>query len=252
MVGIEDVAGLFGTPLARLRHRNVVDRVPVEQHQAGGDVDLLDLGVHHLAVQARQPHRRDRDEVGVALRRDLELVQVHRQAVGGVDGGDLLVLVVEDDPLAPAAARIRAPLIPGQHRLPVQVLHPEVGDDLLLGQRVGVKPEQLALGVEDHRPVLGRAELGSHEDVALRGRCRCLADRDRGGLEVGPRSEVLQPAGAGGDRGDPAGGQLIARIGDLEAERPLRRRRNREVRGDRDRLSGGERLGGEEAPALAV
>jgi hypothetical protein len=82
----------------------VIQRVPLEHHKTGRDVDLLHFGVHDLARMAGQEHGRLRDDVCLALRGDQKLVQVRVQAVGRVDGGDLAVVVVEDHAHAAAAA----------------------------------------------------------------------------------------------------------------------------------------------------
>ena len=163
--------------------RDVVDRVPLEQHQPGLDVDLLDDRVHQRPLHTVPMDRGDADDVGIALRRDQELVQVHAlQAVARLDGGDLLVGAVVDHALAAARAVVRISLPPGQHRLPVQLLHTEVGGELVRGERL--EPDQVARGVEQHRAVLHRAVLRGQEDVAAVCARRAPVDRDRRRLEV--------------------------------------------------------------------
>ena len=78
----------------RLGERDLAERVPLERHQPGRDVDLLDhrvddeaaLGpLHRPQVLA---HDRIADDHGLVVRRDLELVQVGPEAVGAADAAD--------------------------------------------------------------------------------------------------------------------------------------------------------------------
>ena len=93
----------------------------------------------------------DRDQRGVA-RRDQELVQVTREAVAGGDPRDLVVRVVVDVVPAAVAAEDVA-LVPGQHALATVLLHLEIHRGQGLAGQV---PDELAVLVEDHRPVLSR------------------------------------------------------------------------------------------------
>ncbi len=119
-------------------------------------------------------------------------MQVHAQAVGGLDGRQLVVVLVKDHALALAGPVVGVALEPGEYRLSVEVLHTEVGYELLARDGKGIKPEQVTGRVEDHRPVLDGSELRSHEDVPLGGGRRVLAHPDRGRKQVGAGVEVLE------------------------------------------------------------
>ena len=84
----------------------------------------------------------------------------------------------------------------------MQLLDPEVGDQRVLRDRKRVEPDQVARRVEDHRAVLGWAELGSHEDVALAGGCAILRDRDSRRPKVRARAKGLYAGAARGDQGE--------------------------------------------------
>ena len=98
---------------------DAVDRVPLEQHEAGLDVDLLhDAGDHDAAARAAEraqvlDHAVIGHQQGGALRRDRELVQVHRVAVGGADRRHAAVALVVDHPRPAAVADDQAALPPG-------------------------------------------------------------------------------------------------------------------------------------------
>ncbi len=139
VVGVEHKSGRALLE-ERLGDRDVVERVPLEQHEPGLDVDLLDDGIHQRPPHPGVVHRRDAHDVGVALGRDEEIVQVHAlQPVGGLDGGDLLVLAVVDHALAASAAVVGVPLPPGQNRLPVQLLHAEIRGELVRQAAAGTR-----------------------------------------------------------------------------------------------------------------
>ena len=175
----------------RRAERDVVERMPLEQHETGTDVDLLHDRVDRPAPHAGKMHGPGRGDVRVALGGDEEFVRVLVEAVGGLHGRDLLVVAVVDDALAPAVARVGVSLPPREHRLPEQVLHPEVGDRELLGYRIREEPDDLAVGVEDQGSVLNRSVSRRDEDVAGRSRGRVLGHGDRRRLEIRTRLEVL-------------------------------------------------------------
>ena len=96
-----------------------------------------------------------------------ELVAIGRQAVAGVDGRVLLVVVVVDV-VGPGGETSEAgPLPPGKDRLPVVGLGPEIG--CRLTRRDRVEPDDLTRPAEDLRPVgIGpRVSCRGDEDVAV-------------------------------------------------------------------------------------
>ena len=148
------------------------ERVPLEQHGAALHVDLLDDVVLHEPVSAatelRQVPRNDHvahDQCGPVARQQ-ELVRIQVVAVGGAHGRDGAVGRV-DDATDPGAAVGRHPTLPpGQHRPAAVALGTEVEGLLVAVERV--EPDQVAGLVDDHRPLGGRAALGSDEDAAGR------------------------------------------------------------------------------------
>ena len=93
-----DVEGVVGGAVLRRRlrglERDVAVGVPLPDHQPGLDVDLLDDRVEERRERAGRrpgqvhPDRRVDREERVAVPGELELVQVHRVAVAGVDDLD--------------------------------------------------------------------------------------------------------------------------------------------------------------------
>ena len=169
-VGVGDVAGA----------------VPLEQHPAGPDVDLLDEAVDDPLVggaadggQVRGRHGIGRDQRGVPGR-DEELVEVGRVPVARPDRGDLLVTVVVDvvgaagtvradlglpGPLGRLGPRWPAGLEPGQDRLAQVGLSAEVGGNFPGGQPV--EPDHLPGGGDDLRARRVAASGRGDEDVPV-------------------------------------------------------------------------------------
>ena len=172
------------------------------------------------------------------------------QPVAGLNRRDLLVLAVVDHALAAARAVVGKPLPPGQDRLPVELLHPEVGRELVGGQRL--EPDHVARGVEHHRAVLKRAVLRGQEDVAAIGRRRAPVDCDRRRHQVGARLEVLYAVRPGGDHRQLHRVDRAERHRDPEMIRPVRTADHVQPRGHGHGLPGRERLARDEAPALPV
>ena len=114
--------------------RDLAERVPLERHEPGRDVDLLDhrvddeaalrAALHRLQVLA---HDRVGDDDRLVVRRDLELVQVGAEAVGRADAADDAVGLVEHHHLAGADALARRAAPVGEHRLALVGLGAEVG-----------------------------------------------------------------------------------------------------------------------------
>src|SRR5215211_8717871 len=121
----------------RLLQGNVLQAVPLEEHLAGLDVDLLDYPVEHSAVR-RTPYvgqiprhltvNRDQRRV---LWGDEELVVVPFVAVAGPDPLYLPIRVVADHVLALAKPRVES-LPPGEHLLALVSLHLEVESVVLV------------------------------------------------------------------------------------------------------------------------
>src|ERR1700758_3101225 len=111
--------------------RNGIRTVPLEEHPAGPDVDLLDDSVEYLLVrraahrgEIRRSERVREDQRGV-LRREEELVEVREVAIGRLYRRDLLVVVAVDIVRSVQAAALE----PRQHRPAVVGLGPEVGGE---------------------------------------------------------------------------------------------------------------------------
>ncbi len=153
--------------------RHVVDAAPLEQHPAGGDVDLLDdAGQRHPVAGPAQRRQVGRylavggDERGV-LRGDDELVQVDLEPVARLDGGDGAVGAVGDHRLALAVALDDLAFPPGEHGLPAVGLHVEVDPALAVARgEPGVRrvPDDAAIPVQDHQA----RHAGSVQRVARR------------------------------------------------------------------------------------
>jgi hypothetical protein len=194
----------------------VVEAVPLPDDFAGGDVDLLGDAVEYLAVGRAAVFRevvRDR-VVGGDQRRaavgEPELMLVGIEPVARRDGGDLLVVLVEDHVLAgavPGAARALAD-VEGQDRLAAVLLDPEVGR--LVGQIDREKVEWLPLVVDDLGALLSRSaggdDLWRREDVAGRGVAAVFQNADRWWNEVLRLERRVDP-------GDRDVGRLLAVAG---------------------------------------
>ena len=183
----------------RLGRRDVAEAVPLEQHGAGREVDLLDDVVDDARVARPAPRPQvaavalvGEHDRGVA-RRDRELVQVERVAVAGAHGRHLAVVLVVDLADAVAVADEQPALPPGQHGLALVGLHAEVGGDLA-GRRL--EPDEVAAVVDDHRPVLAAAGLGGEEDEPGRAARLGGGDGDGRRAQVGPRLVLLHRAAA--------------------------------------------------------
>ena len=172
---------LIECPL-RLGHRDVVERAPVEQHLARGDVDLLDDTVPDPAIGLSPDLGEIRlsrdigDEEHRVLVRDRRLVQVDhpmRQITAHAHTGHFLVRLVDDDHLALGQRCVDDALPPREHGLVLILLHPHVpargGFVRGFGLFVFLEPDRLALGVDDGaaRPLPGLARLGSQEEVLV-------------------------------------------------------------------------------------
>src|SRR5215213_5314007 len=140
--------------------------VPLKEHLAGLDVDLLDYPVEHSAVR-RTPYGGqiprhltvDRDQRRV-LGRDEELVVVAVVAVAGPDPLYLPIRVVHEHVLALAKPRVES-LPPGEHLLALVRLHLEIERVLLFITLQRMEPYRLPAVVDDQRGVFaGAARLG--------------------------------------------------------------------------------------------
>ena len=101
---------------------------------------------------------------GRVVRRQLEFVQVGLVAVAGPHHRDLPVGAVGDHPAGGAAAAGHERVLPpGEHRLAAVALHAQVARPRSGRQRV--EPDQPAVFVEDHRPVLPVTRVGREEQV---------------------------------------------------------------------------------------
>ena len=196
--------------LVAVGDRHVVEAVPLEQHAAGGQVDLLDDPVVDLAV-ARATGRGEVAAglvVGLDQRRVLrgqeERVLVGEVAVAGMHVGDDVVGGVGDHALAvavPRPAEGRA-LPPGEDRAPLVALDSHVAGHLARRQRP--EPHRPAQVVDDQRPCLlarsGRAVLGAEDDQA----------RPEPGVTV-EDTDLRRPQ-VGNARGARAGGPGVAEV----------------------------------------
>src|SRR5215207_8852358 len=150
----------------RLLKGHVLQAVPLKEHLAGLDVDLLDYPVEHSAVcwtpYGGQVHRHltvDRDQRCI-LRRDEELVVVTLVAVAGPDPLYLPIRVVHEHVLALAKPRVES-LPPGEHLLALVSLHLEIERVLLFITLQRMEPYRLPAVVDDQRGVFaGAARLG--------------------------------------------------------------------------------------------
>ncbi len=247
-----------GGGLVAVAQRDVVDAVPLLAHEAGLQVELLEHAVAdrrvartalrgQIAVQ-RIEHRHQRRVVGS----DLEVVQVGLVAVAGVDPGDRLVGAVDDDLIALAEALLGDAALPeGQHRRTVVLLDLEVRR--LDAERERVEPHRLTAVVDDLRPVLPGTGVRRDEHVPG-GRVRRVGrHRDRRGLQIGARDEVLHLARRPGGLTPGATDRDRVRRADGEAVGELAGgARGAHVTDDRDALAGGERAVGHVACAVAL
>ena len=119
-------------------------------------------------------------------------------AVAGMHLGDGLVVGSVDlaDPVTVAAGVAALP--PGQDRLPLVVLHPEVRCCQGRGHRV--EPDDTALAVDDQRPLLEAHGVRGEEQVALGVIGGVLGDGDDRRTQAGLGDERL--GGAASPRPD--------------------------------------------------
>ena len=168
---LRGIARGLAVGLGGLRERNVVDAVPLEDDTAGGDVDLLDDAVVHVAV----PRPADRREIGRDLavdghvrgptRSELKLVQVACEPATRANTCDRPIRVVVDHVRAPAHADLAdRPDPPREHRLAAVALNAKVRG--LNRRRELVEPDDAAAVVHDQRSAGLRGRLLGDEDVA--------------------------------------------------------------------------------------
>src|SRR5215218_6257857 len=169
----------------RLLKGNVLQAVPLKEHLAGLDIDLLDYPVEHSAVrrtsyvgQIPRHLTVDRDQRRV-LWRDEELVVVALVAVAGPDPLYLPIRVVHEHVLALAKPRVES-LPPGEHLLSLVSLHLEVERVFLVITLQRMEPYRLPAVVDDQRRVFAG---GARPGFFLRG------DED----VTGGRSASLRP-----------------------------------------------------------
>src|SRR5918992_5163510 len=157
----------------------MVEALPLKEHLAGLDVELLDNALYGHAILGAA-HRRevsryrvvDRDQCGV-LRADEELVVVPVVAVGGRKAGYLTVGTIEDHILAWC-------LPPGKYVSTLVGLHLKVKRAHMCAQQ-GTEPHDLPAVLDDHRAALPSvALLRGDEDIAVGG-ITCLLDHVYGG-----------------------------------------------------------------------
>ena len=179
-------------------------------------------------------------------------MKVHLQPVAGLDDLPHVVVAIDDDAFAAAAAGVDVALPPRQHGLTVERLHPEVGREDLARERLGTEPHEVPGGVEDHRAVLRRAELGRHEHIAVGDRGAVLRDRDRRGQQIRSRAEMLKAVRSGRRLRQRRGHDWRSRRRDLERERAAVASEHIQAGRDRHRLAPRERHRRDEAGAVAV
>src|SRR5215213_7948182 len=149
--------------------------VPLKEHLARLDVDLLDYPVEHSTVR-RTPYGGqiprhltvDRDQRCI-LGRDEELVVVALVSVAGPDPLYLPIRVVHEHVLALAKPRVES-LPPGEHLLALVFLHLEIERVLRFITLQRMEPYRLTAIVDDQRCVLAGAArpgffLRGDEDV---------------------------------------------------------------------------------------
>ena len=221
--------GRRGPRLLAVLVGDVVCGVPLEEHLAGADVDLLHDAVDDLLVggaadggQVRGP-----DGVGDDQRRvpgrDEEFLAVGRVAVAAFDLSDPLVAVVVEV-VGPArnGTQVGRTLPPGEHRLALVRLRAEVGGQFVC--RNAMEPDHLA-GVADDLGAAHAAPGRSDEDIAVAVISALLQHNDRGRLcadrRAGGHGGARCP-GQGDDRGDSGGGPRAWRIVPPRTRNPAR------------------------------
>jgi hypothetical protein len=263
---VEVVVLVAGGRLARLRGAqwHVAERVPLPQHAARLDVDLLHDRIQHDSVLGSP----DRGEVGPgglidgdqrgALGRDLKLVQVGVVALAPVHGRDPLVRVIVDHVLPEPMPGGDPSLPPGHDGLaPIALLVDVVGHGAL-GHRV--EPHQPPPAVEDHRPILGPGCRAQEHVTRTRVRIVSGHDRDRRAHRAGMKALRRRWVGGAAPGGS---GRHCARRRRRDREREVERgrvrhsrggprRRRAERRADRHPLAGRERTVGHERASAAV
>src|SRR4029453_4937428 len=143
---------------------DMVRAVPLEEHLAGADVDLLHDAVDGLRVGGAADGGQVRGRDGVPGR-DQEFLAVGRVAVAALDLGNLPVaVVVEVIGAARNGAQVGGTLPPGEHRLALVGLRAEVGGQFVC--RKGVEPDHLA-GVADDLGAAHAAPARGYDDVAV-------------------------------------------------------------------------------------
>jgi hypothetical protein len=190
------VAGrLAGQGLMRLAELHVVEAVPLEEHLARGDVDLLrDALVNRPIARAAQRgqvggHLAVRGDQGSVLRGEVELVQIRLGAVARLDRGDDAIRAVGDVGRPERdAGGVHVAGRPGEHRPALILLHGEVERRPPDGRP---EPDQAALPVHDHQPGppdrSGQVSPRRDEDVwglARRAGLGGLRDVDGRGMQV--------------------------------------------------------------------
>src|SRR5215207_5718458 len=155
----------------RLLKGHVLQAVPLKEHLAGLDIDLLDYPVEHSAVrrtsyggQIPRHLTVDRDQRRV-LGRDEELVVVALVAVAGPDPLYLPIRVVHEHVLALAKPRVES-LPPGEHLLDLVFLPLEIERVLRFITLQRLEPYRLPAVVDDQRCVFAG---GARPGFFLRG-----------------------------------------------------------------------------------
>ena len=176
----------------RLADVHVVEAVPLEQHAAGRDVDLLDDPLDDLPVAGPADSGQicaelavDRDQCR-STRRDQEFVQIALVALAGLHSGDLAIAVIDDHADTAAVAGGDLSLPPGQHRVAAIVLHPHVHRGRLRDRQ---EPDRLAVVVEQQGAVLAGARERRGEDGALLCPARRCRHGHGRGRQIGSRDE---------------------------------------------------------------
>ena len=210
----DDLAARVG-----LAQPDVVEARPLEHHQPGLHVDLLEHPVRHAAV-GRAADRGEVAEdrvIGRDQRRpagsELEVVQIGLRAVAGPHVRDVRVGAVGDHILA--AARTRAPRCrpattsaPACPRIPAPA-----GSSPIRARGSGLNHSKPPARVEDHRARLARPGVRRDELVAAAPRRRGLRGHgDHRRMQVRTRVEALHFVGAAGmDRLGRGADRILAR-----------------------------------------